>query len=193
MLVPAPIAYWEKAVFTIPIKTVILPQPMPSTASNLTNAGSSYRTPTANIFDLLTIPRRSPRQSSASSSTRKGENGCHTFSPYLLANSGSVLEAFPTMQEVERGDRQQIARWHYFLSIENESQQQIMDRIADRFMNMGGLTPGLGKKVGLTFLQPAVSQRVAQRREKPIHAAGLACISILASLLVSILARIPRP
>lgn len=60
-------------------------------------------------------------------------------------------ETFPTMEQVEKADRVQIARWHCFLPPPKlPVQQEITDRIADRFLNMGGLTPGLRKKIGIT-------------------------------------------
>lgn len=56
---------------------------------------------------------------------------------------------FPTMEQVERANREQIARWHCFLAMPNSpSEQDIADRIADRFLNLGGLTPGLREKIG---------------------------------------------
>jgi hypothetical protein len=62
-------------------------------------------------------------------------------------------ELFPTMEQVERADREQIARWYRFLPTrEIAYSQDIMDRIADRFMNMGGMTPGLSRKIGFTPL-----------------------------------------
>lgn len=63
----------------------------------------------------------------------------------------TMPEPFPTMGRVERADRAQIARWFCFLPApQTANQQNIMDRIADRYMNMGGMTPGLSKEIGLT-------------------------------------------
>jgi hypothetical protein len=60
-------------------------------------------------------------------------------------------EDFPTMEQVENADREQIATWYRFLSeSEIPYQQNIKDRIVDRFKNMGGMTPGLSKKIGFT-------------------------------------------
>lgn len=59
-------------------------------------------------------------------------------------------EPFPTMEQVERANREQIARWYCFLAVpKSPGEQGIADRIADRFLNMGGLTPGLSRKIGL--------------------------------------------
>ena len=62
-----------------------------------------------------------------------------------------MSEDFPTMEQVENADREQIATWYCFLSkSEIPYQQNILDRIVDRFENMGGMTPGLSKKIGFT-------------------------------------------
>jgi hypothetical protein len=63
----------------------------------------------------------------------------------------SMPELFPTMEQVEKADREQIARWYRSLSKSDvASHQNVMDRIVDRFKNMGGMTPGLSKKIGFT-------------------------------------------
>ena len=55
-----------------------------------------------------------------------------------------MSEPYPTIDQVEEADREQIARWYYYLPrSEVASEQKIMERIIDRFMNMGGMTPGL--------------------------------------------------
>jgi hypothetical protein len=62
-------------------------------------------------------------------------------------------DPFPTMEQVDKADREQIARWHCYLAApRSASEQDIADRIADRCLNMGGLTPGLSAKIG--FSQP---------------------------------------
>lgn len=65
-----------------------------------------------------------------------------------------MLELFPTMEQVERADREQIARWWYRFLPKREvaNQQDIMDRILDRFLNMGGMTPGLRKKIAFILV-----------------------------------------
>lgn len=64
----------------------------------------------------------------------------------------AVPEQFPTMEQVENADREQIARWWYrcLPAREGANQRNIMDRIVDRFLNMGGMTPGLSKKIGFS-------------------------------------------
>ncbi len=56
---------------------------------------------------------------------------------------------FPTMEQVEKANHEQLARWYRFLpSGDTKEQQKIMDRIAERFKRLGGMTPALEKKIG---------------------------------------------
>ena len=56
---------------------------------------------------------------------------------------------FPTLQEVEKASHEQLARWYRFLPAgDTKEQQQVMDRIAERFKKLGGMTPALEKKIG---------------------------------------------
>jgi len=60
------------------------------------------------------------------------------------------LKGFPTIEEVENADKEQLARWYRFLpSGETEADQKIMKRIAERFDKLGGMTPELSKKIGM--------------------------------------------
>jgi hypothetical protein len=55
----------------------------------------------------------------------------------------------PTMKQVEGASKEQLARWYRFLpSGDTTEQQQIQDRIAERFKELGGMTPELSKKIG---------------------------------------------
>lgn len=59
-----------------------------------------------------------------------------------------MSEIFPTIYEVENADREQIAWWYWFLPRRRvPSEQKIIDRIVDRFLNMGGMTPGLLRRI----------------------------------------------
>jgi hypothetical protein len=56
---------------------------------------------------------------------------------------------FPTMAEVEKADREKLARWFRFLpSGETKEEQKIWDRIEERFKKLGGMTPELSDKIG---------------------------------------------
>jgi len=60
------------------------------------------------------------------------------------------VKGFPTIEEVERADKVQLARWYRFLpSGETALEQKIMKRIAERFEKLGGMTAELSKKIGM--------------------------------------------
>ena len=60
------------------------------------------------------------------------------------------LTGFPTIEEVERADKEQLARWYRFLpSGETAADQKIMKRIAKRFEKLGGMTAELSEKIGM--------------------------------------------
>ena len=67
-----------------------------------------------------------------------------------VANKGAPVKGFPTLQEVEKAGKEQLARWNRFLpSGENAEDQKIMKRIAERFEKLGGMTAELSKKIGM--------------------------------------------
>ena len=56
---------------------------------------------------------------------------------------------FPTMEQVEKADREQLARWYRFLAPgDTPEQRKIQHRLAERFQKMGGMTPELRKTIG---------------------------------------------
>jgi hypothetical protein len=60
------------------------------------------------------------------------------------------VKGFPTIEEIERAGKEQLARWYRFLpSGETPADQRIMKRIAERFEKLGGMTPELSKKIGM--------------------------------------------
>ena len=60
------------------------------------------------------------------------------------------MKGFPTIEDVERADKAQLARWYRFLpSGETPTDQKIMKRIAERFEKLGGMTAELSKKIGM--------------------------------------------
>jgi hypothetical protein len=60
------------------------------------------------------------------------------------------VKGFPTIQEVEKDDKERLACWFRFLpSGETASDQKIMKRIAGRFQKLGGMTAELSKKIGM--------------------------------------------
>ncbi len=60
------------------------------------------------------------------------------------------MKGFPTIEEVERANKEQLARWYRFLpSGETAADQKIMKRIAERFKKLGGMTAELSKRIGM--------------------------------------------
>ena len=60
------------------------------------------------------------------------------------------MKGFPTIQDVEKADKEQLARWYRFLpSGETETDQTILKRIAERFQKLSGMTAELSKKIGM--------------------------------------------
>ena len=56
---------------------------------------------------------------------------------------------YPAMEQVEQADHEQLARWYRFLpSGDTKEQLKILDRIAERFKKLGGMTPAIEKKIG---------------------------------------------
>ena len=69
---------------------------------------------------------------------------------------------YPTMKQVEEGDKRQLARWYRHLRSPGqeaigqpnfaevlEAQAEVMNRICERFYHLGGMTPELSKEIGL--------------------------------------------
>jgi hypothetical protein len=56
---------------------------------------------------------------------------------------------FPTMEQVEKADHEQLAKWYRFLpSGDTKEHQKIADRIEKRFKQLGGMTPELSDRIG---------------------------------------------
>jgi hypothetical protein len=61
---------------------------------------------------------------------------------------------FPTPQEVEKANRETLARWFRLLVPTTEDPQQqktqrkILDRVSVRFKELGGMDSALSKKIG---------------------------------------------
>jgi hypothetical protein len=57
--------------------------------------------------------------------------------------------AFPNLEDGEKANHEQLARWYRFPpSGDTKEQQRIQERITDRFKALGGMTPAISKKIG---------------------------------------------
>ena len=66
------------------------------------------------------------------------------------ANKRAAVKGFPTLEDVEEADKEQLARGYRFLpSDETEVDREIMERIAVRSDKLGGMTSKLSKKIGM--------------------------------------------
>jgi len=53
------------------------------------------------------------------------------------------------MEQVDKADREQLARWYRFLpSGDTHEQRNIQHRLAERFQKLGGMTAELNRKIG---------------------------------------------
>ena len=55
---------------------------------------------------------------------------------------------FPSMLQVENASKIKLARWYRFSIAITPEQLKILRRVAQRFKQMGGMTPELSKKIG---------------------------------------------
>jgi hypothetical protein len=55
---------------------------------------------------------------------------------------------FPTMQQVERARKEDLARWYRFLLGTTDDQRKVLRRVSQRLEQLGGMTPELSKKIG---------------------------------------------
>jgi hypothetical protein len=60
---------------------------------------------------------------------------------------GVVME-FPTLDQVAKASREDLARWYRFLLAATSEEQKILDEIAKRFKQTGGMTPELSRRIG---------------------------------------------
>lgn len=56
---------------------------------------------------------------------------------------------YPTLEEVEKADREQICRWYRFLPTpKTDRQGELLHTILTRFKELGGFTPEISKRLG---------------------------------------------
>lgn len=56
---------------------------------------------------------------------------------------------YPTVEQVKGADREQVCKWWRFLpSPMTDPEVTIMNRISERFDEVGGFTPEISKRIG---------------------------------------------
>jgi hypothetical protein len=55
---------------------------------------------------------------------------------------------FPTIGQIMKASHEDLARWYRFLLPSGNEQQAILDKIAERFKKLGGMTPEISKRIG---------------------------------------------
>ena len=55
---------------------------------------------------------------------------------------------FPTMEQVEKASKEDLARWYRFLLGTTDEQRKTLLRVKQRLHSLGGMTPELSKKIG---------------------------------------------
>jgi hypothetical protein len=55
---------------------------------------------------------------------------------------------FPTVEQVEKASKEDLARWYRFLLGTTNEQRKILRRIEQRLDQLGGMTRELSKKIG---------------------------------------------
>jgi len=60
-----------------------------------------------------------------------------------------MRDKFPTKAEVTKADRVTLARWYRFLPSPRDSEEvAAINLVAERFAELGGMTPKISKKIG---------------------------------------------
>ncbi len=55
---------------------------------------------------------------------------------------------FPTLEQVNKADKEQLAKWYRFLLGTTDEQRKTLRRVAQRLQELGGMSPELSKKIG---------------------------------------------
>jgi hypothetical protein len=55
---------------------------------------------------------------------------------------------FPTLAQVEKANKEELARWYRFLLGTTDEERKTLHRISQRLHDLGGMTPELSNKIG---------------------------------------------
>ena len=65
------------------------------------------------------------------------------------ANMATAVGDYPTIETINAADREQICRyWRFLPSPRTQAEVVAMNRISQRFTELGGFTPAISKKIG---------------------------------------------
>ena len=86
--------------------------------------------------------------------------GCREVAISKIATRGNFLIAseqeptmsgqqdFPTVEQVNKASKEQLAKWYRFLLGTTDEQRKTLHRVARRLKELGGMSPELSKKIG---------------------------------------------
>lgn len=66
-----------------------------------------------------------------------------------MTDLNKSYKSYPNMAQVELADRFLICKWYRHLpSPSNPDQEKVMNRICEKYKELGGFTPDISKQVG---------------------------------------------
>jgi hypothetical protein len=60
----------------------------------------------------------------------------------------AAQQDFPTMEQVNKADKEQLAKWYRFLLGTTAEERKTLRRVAQRLKELGGMSPELSQKIG---------------------------------------------
>jgi hypothetical protein len=60
----------------------------------------------------------------------------------------AAQQDFPTMEQVNKADKEQLAKWYRFLLGTTADERKTLRRVAQRLKELGGMSPELSQKIG---------------------------------------------
>jgi hypothetical protein len=55
---------------------------------------------------------------------------------------------FPTLEQIEKASREELAWWYRFLTPTNDDEQKIIEAVSKKFKAQGGMTLELSHRIG---------------------------------------------
>ena len=60
----------------------------------------------------------------------------------------AAQQDFPTLEQVNKADKEQLAKWYRFLLGTTAEERKTLRRVAQRLKELGGMSPELSQKIG---------------------------------------------